>query len=142
LSALAAAPGVEQPQIPSGAIVVADELLPSVTARLQLEHVRAFVTARGNKFSHSSILARSLGTPAVAGVPSPLAQVKTGDRLIVDGVAGVVFVNPESSIEREYDRLAEDLEASKQKLRQLVNLSSVTLDGTALPLLANVNKFS
>ena len=130
------------PEIPDGAIVVSDELLPSVTARLELDNVRAFVTARGNKFSHSAILARSLGTPAVAGVPSVLAQIKTGDRLIVDGVAGVVFVNPESSIEREYDRLAADLKSSKEELRHLVNLSSVTLDGTRLPLLANVNKFS
>lgn len=142
LSALARPSGGAVPEIPDGAIVVADELLPSLTARLQLERVRAFVTARGNKFSHSSILARSMGTPAVAGVPSALAQIKTGDRLIVDGVAGVVFVNPESSIEREYDRLAADLNTSKEKLRNLADVSSVTLDGTPLPLLANVNKFS
>jgi phosphotransferase system enzyme I (PtsI) len=142
ISALAMGAGSAGPEIPDGAIVVSDELLPSVTARLQLDHVRAFVTARGNKFSHSSILARSLGTPAVVGVPSALSQIKSGDRLIVDGVAGVVFVNPESSIEREYDRLAADLKSSKEKLRHLVHLSSATLDGTALPLLANVNKLS
>jgi phosphoenolpyruvate-protein phosphotransferase (PTS system enzyme I) len=142
LAALARPAGSAVPEIPDGAIVVADELLPSVTARLQLERLRGFVTARGNKFSHSSILARSLGTPAVSGVPSALAQIKTGDRLIVDGVAGVVFVNPESSIEREYDRLAADLKSSREKLRDLVGVASVTLDGTALPLLANVNKFS
>ena len=142
ISALAMGAGSASPEIPDGAIVVSDELLPSATARLQLEHVRAFVTARGNKFSHSSILARSLGTPAVVGVPAALAQIKTGDRLIVDGVAGVVFVNPESSIEREYDRLAADLKSAKEELRHLVDLSSVTLDGTTLPLLANVNKFS
>src|SRR2546426_3118294 len=142
ISALATGPGGECPEIPDGAIVVSDELLPSVTARLELANVRAFVTARGNKFSHSSILARSLGTPAVAGMPSALVQIKTGDRLIVDGVVGVVFVNPESSIEREYDRLAADLQSSKEKLRHLVDLSSATLDGTTLPLLANVSKFS
>jgi len=142
ISALAMGAGSASPEIPDGAIVVSDELLPSATARLQLEHVRAFVTARGSKFSHSSILARSLGTPAVVGVPAALAQIKTGDRLIVDGVAGVVFVNPESSIEREYDRLAADLKSAKEELRHLVDLSSVTLDGTTLPLLANVNKFS
>src|SRR3989441_1819759 len=142
LSSLATGPSSARAEIPAGAIVGADELLPSVTARLQLDNVRAFVTVRGNKFSHSSILARSLGTPAVAGVPSALAQIKTGDRLIVDAVAGVVFVNPESSIEREYDRLAADLKSSKEQLRHLVDLSTVTLDGTTLPLLANVNKFS
>jgi phosphoenolpyruvate-protein phosphotransferase (PTS system enzyme I) len=142
LSALAAQSGTARASIPAGTIVVADELLPSVTARLQLDDVRAFVTARGNKFSHSSILARSLGTPAVAGIPSACVQIKSGDRLIVDGVAGVVFVNPEKSIESEYDRLAADLRSSKERLRHLVELSSSTLDGTRLPLLANVNKFS
>src|SRR5258705_4358722 len=128
----AARPGAD---IPDGAIVVSEELLPSVTARLELDNVRAFVTARGNKFSHSAILARSLGTPAVAGVPAALAQIKTGDRLIVDGVAGVVFVNPESSIEREDDRLAAALRASKEGLRPLVDFSSVPLAGTRPPLL-------
>jgi phosphotransferase system enzyme I (PtsI) len=142
LSALAEQPGRAGPRFPDGAIVVSDELLPSVTARLELDHVRAFVTERGNKFSHSSILARSLGTPAVAGVPGASVRIKTGDRIIVDGVAGVVFVNPDSTIEREYDRLAADLRTSKEELRYLVDQPSVTLDGTTLPLLANVNKFS
>src|SRR5438874_3057960 len=142
LSALAQQGTLEGPGVPDGAIVVSDELLPSVTARLELDSVRAFVTERGNRFSHSSILARSLGTPAVAGVASAAGKIRTGDRLIVDGVAGVVFVNPEASIEREYDRLAADLRSSKEELRHLVDLSSLTLDGTALPLLANVNKFS
>jgi phosphotransferase system enzyme I (PtsI) len=142
LSALAEQPGRAGPRVPDGAIVVSDELLPSVTARLELDHVRAFVTERGNKFSHSSILARSLGTPAVAGVPGASVRIKTGDRIIVDGVAGVVFVNPDSAIEREYDRLAADLRTSKEELRHLVDLPTVTLDGSTLPLLANVNKFS
>jgi phosphoenolpyruvate-protein phosphotransferase (PTS system enzyme I) len=142
LSALAEEGGLSGRRVPDRAIVVSDELLPSVTARLELDNVQAFVTERGNRFSHSSILARSLGTPAVAGVASASRMIKTGDRLIVDGVAGVVFVNPEKSIEHEYDRLVADLKSTKEELRHLVDLSSVTLDGTALPLLANVNKFS
>ena len=48
----------------------------------------------------------------------------------MDGVAGVVFVNPEPSIEREYERLAADLRASREELRQLAGVSNVTLDGT------------
>jgi phosphoenolpyruvate-protein phosphotransferase (PTS system enzyme I) len=142
LSALIERQAPGGPDIPAGAIVVAEELLPSVTARLQLDQVRALVTERGNKFSHSSILARSLGTPAVAGVAEASLRIKTGDRLIVDGVAGVVFINPETSVEREYDRLEAELRAGKEGLRHLVGLPSVTLDGTAIPLLANINKFA
>jgi phosphotransferase system enzyme I (PtsI) len=142
LSVLIEREGRGGPEIPDGTIVVADELLPSVTARLQLDRVRALVTERGHKFSHSSILARSLGTPAVAGVPDASQRINTGDRLIVDGVAGTVFINPETSVEREYDRLDAELRAYREGLRHLVGLPSVTLDGTTIPLLANINKLA
>ena len=68
LAALIEERAPETLNIPAGSIVVAEELLPSVTARLEVGRARAFVTERGGKFSHTSILARSLGTPAVVGV--------------------------------------------------------------------------
>ena len=142
LSSLIEGQGPGGPEIPDGSIVVAYELLPSVTARLQLDRVRALVTERGNRFSHSSILARSLGTPAVAGVPRAAQRIKTGDRLIVDGVAGLVLVNAEPSVEREYARLEADLRERRGGLQQLIGLPSVTADGTAIPLLANVNQLA
>jgi phosphoenolpyruvate-protein phosphotransferase (PTS system enzyme I) len=122
--------------------VVAEELLPSATARLQLDRVRALVTERGHRFSHAAILARSMGTPAVAGVREASVRIKTGDRLVVDGVAGVVFVDPDAQVEREYDRLEAELRATREGLRPLAGLPSVTRDGTPIPLLANVNKFA
>jgi phosphotransferase system enzyme I (PtsI) len=127
--------------IPEGAIVVADELLPSAAARLDFNRVRAFVTERGGKFSHTAILARSLGTPAVAGISNIAEKIHTGDRLIVDGVSGVIFVNPEPSVEREYERLEADIRSSKEALRSLADLPSLTLDGTRVQLLATVSKF-
>jgi phosphoenolpyruvate-protein phosphotransferase (PTS system enzyme I) len=130
------------PEIPDGSIVIAEELLPSVTARLQLDHVRAFVTERGNRFSHSAILARSLGTASVTAVAGASTHIRTGDRLIVDGVAGVVFVNPEPSIDREYERVEAELRAHTEDLRTVLEEPSVTIDGTTIPLLANVNKFA
>src|SRR5579862_2580967 len=127
--------------IPDGAIIVADELLPSAAARLEFNRVKAFVTEHGGRFSHTAILARSLGTPAVAGVSTIGDKIKTGDRLIVDGVSGVVFVNPEPSIEREYERLEAEIRASKEALRTLIDVPSVTLDGIHIQLLATVSKF-
>jgi phosphotransferase system enzyme I (PtsI) len=105
LSALIEEQAPEMLDIPDGAIVIADELLPSVTARLPLGRARAIVTERGGKFSHTSILARSQGTPAVTGIPDVATRIKTGDRLIVDGFTGVVFVDPAESVRREYDRV-------------------------------------
>jgi phosphotransferase system enzyme I (PtsI) len=142
LGALVEGQGPDGMDVPEGAIVVADELLPSATARLELARVRAFVTERGGKFSHASILARSLGTPAVAGITGAADKIHTGDRLIVDGVAGVVFVNPNLAVQAEYDRLEEEITDYRQGLSRLVDLPSVTADGTRITLLANVSKFA
>lgn len=128
--------------IPSESIIVADELLPSVTARLEVGQARAFVTERGGKFSHTSILARSLGTPAVVGIADASTRIKTGDKLIVDGFTGVVFVEPAEAVRREYGRLEGEMQAHKQSLRHLVDLPAVTQDGTEIALYANVSKFA
>jgi phosphoenolpyruvate-protein phosphotransferase (PTS system enzyme I) len=128
--------------IPEGSILVTDELLPSVTARLELAHVAGFVTERGGKFSHSAILARSQRTPAVTNLLDASRSIRTGDRLIVDGISGVVFVNPATSVQQEYERVATELRNYNEGLKQLVGLPSVTRDGVSIPLLANVSKFS
>jgi len=130
LEALLQERGAECTEIPDGSIVVAEELLPSVTARLELNQVRGFVTERGSKFSHSAILARSMRTPAVAGVAEAAQVIKTGDQIIVDGVSGLVFVNPEPSVQTEYERLDSEFRAYKNGLQQIVSLPSVTADGT------------
>lgn len=129
-------------EVPEGAIVISEELLPSVTARLEMASVGAFVTERGSKFSHGSILARSMGRPAVAGIAGAVDKIKNGDPVVVDGVSGVVFVHPRPSVQREYDRLEAEIGAYRRDLAQLVDLPSVTLDGTAVALLANVSKFA
>jgi phosphoenolpyruvate-protein phosphotransferase len=126
--------------IPDGAVVFADELLPSVTARLDLDRVRGLVTDRGGKFSHSAILARSAGMPAVAGVSTAALGIKTGDPVIVDGVAGVVFARPTPQVIKEYERLEREIRAGKDKLRGLIDQPAVTLDGTPIGLYANVSK--
>jgi phosphotransferase system enzyme I (PtsI) len=142
LAALAERSGRDYLDLPEGAIVVAEELLPSATAHLELQNVRGFVTERGGKFSHSAILARSLGTPAVSGASEASSQIKTGDRLIVDGVAGVVYINPGAQVRAEYTRLEAEVAAYRQGLRQLVNLPTVTLDGTTIALHANASKIA
>ncbi len=142
LSTLAEGPGRDCVDVPEGAVVVSEELLPSATAHLELAEVRAFVTERGGKFSHTAILARSMGTPAVSGAPEVTTRIKTGDRLIVDGFAGLIYVNPNDRVRSEYDRLEAEVRAYKQELRQLVNLPASTLDGTAIALYANVSKYA
>lgn len=129
-------------EIPEGSILVADELLPSATVRFELSRVRAFVTDRGGKFSHTSILARSMRMPSVTGVQEAALKIKTGDRLIVDGISGVIFVHPDEAVEREYARVEAELRGYKEELRKIALLPSVTRDGAVIPLLANVSKLS
>jgi phosphoenolpyruvate-protein phosphotransferase (PTS system enzyme I) len=128
--------------VPERAIVVAQDLLPSVTARLELQRVGALVTERGGRSSHASILARAQGLPAVTGVEGATAQIKTGDSLIVDGISGVVFVDPNPSVQREYERVEAEIRSHRDELAHLVDLPSITLDGEAIPLLANINKYA
>jgi phosphotransferase system enzyme I (PtsI) len=113
-----------------------------VSARLELGRVRALVTERGGRSSHASILARARGLTAVAGIAGATEQVKTGDRVIVDGIAGVVFVDPDPKIAREYDRVEASIRAHTDELQKLLDVPSVTADGLAIPLLANVNQFA
>ncbi len=142
LGALIAHDGPATLDIPEGSILVADELLPSAIADLELNRVKAFVTERGGKFSHTSILARSMRMPAITGVPEAARKIETGDELVVDGVSGIVIVDPDVSLQRDYDRLEAELRGYKAELQKLVDQPSITLDGTAIPLLANVSKFS
>jgi phosphotransferase system enzyme I (PtsI) len=128
--------------IPAAAVVVADELMPSMTARMELGRVSALVSEHGGKFSHTAILARAQGTPAVAGIKDASLVIRTGDRVIVDAIAGAVFVNPSPTVEREYERVEKDMRAVHERLRGLVDLPAVTTDGTSIALLANVSKFA
>jgi phosphotransferase system enzyme I (PtsI) len=142
LAALIEETQTEPFEIPEGSIIVAEELSPSLTARLELGRVRGIVTGHGSRFSHTAILARSQGVPAVSAVAHAAAGIKTGDQVVVDGFSGVVFVNPEDSVEREYDRLEREIRAGKERLRDLVPLASVTLDGEPIRLSANVSKIA
>jgi len=127
---------------PGGVIVVAHELLPSVTAHMELQKVRGFVTEEGGKTSHTSILARSIGIPAVIGIKEATLKIKTNDFLIVDGLAGTVLVNPKKAFIEEYQKLEADFEAHKNTLKDLIDLPTITQDGTPIKLQANIGKLA
>ena len=128
--------------IPEGSVVVVDELLPSVTAGLDAGKVRAFVTERGGRTSHAAILARTNGTPAVSGIKAAQVEIRTGDYVVVDGIAGAVIVNPKPSVIREYDKSEAEFEAYRTSLKSYLDLPSCTRDGARVTLLANIGKIA
>jgi phosphotransferase system enzyme I (PtsI) len=83
-------------------IIVASELTPSDTVRLDREKVLAFATESGGRESHAAILARSFGIPAVVGIEGLVSKVKTGDPLVVDGDMGLVMINPPVKVIQNY----------------------------------------
>jgi len=123
-------------------IVVASELTPSDTVRLDREKVLAFATESGGKDSHAAILARSFGTPAVVGLEGLIPKVKKGDILIVDGDMGLVMINPPEEIIQNYHDLQKKREIYNSELKKIIPLPSKTLDGHEIRLWANIGSLA
>ncbi len=128
----------EGESIPPGSIVVAAELGPSETAHFHRSHIAAFVTDSGGPTSHMAIMAKALSLPAVVGLDFVTHYVRTGDRLIVDGTAGKVILNPTKEQVQFYEERYEELLRARERLSQISDLPAVTLDGVRVALEANV----
>jgi len=119
-------------------IVVASELTPSDTIKLDREKVLAFATESGGKESHAAILARSFGTPAVVGLEGLVSKVKKGDLLVVDGDMGMVVINPPEEVIQNYHDLQKKREIYRSELKKIIPLPSETMDGHEIRLWANI----
>ena len=130
----------EAEQYPNDTIVVTEELLPSLAAALDKKSIRGLIAERGGPTAHAVILARALGIPTLLYVDGATRKIKTGDPLIVDGLAGRVFIRPPPAVEREYDRHEADLAAHRDFLKGALDLPATTRDGVAITLRANIGK--
>lgn len=119
-------------------IVVAEDLTPSDTAQLNKKYTKGFVTAIGGRTSHSAIMARSLEIPAVVGCSDVLNEVQHGDLLILDAVAGEVFVNPSEEQVAEYKVKQAKFLEEKEALKVLKDAKSVTVDGHHVEIAGNI----
>ncbi|MDE1148914.1 MAG: phosphoenolpyruvate--protein phosphotransferase [Azospirillaceae bacterium] len=124
--------------LPEGCIVLAEELSPADTALMDPRRIAGFATMLGGAEGHTAIMARSLGLPAVLGTLGLLQGVHNGDTVVVDGIAGQVCVNPSPEVLAEYRRRRAELLAERAQLKSLRKLPSVTRDGTAVTLNANL----
>ena len=133
--------GVDLPNpslIDEEVIVIAEDLTPSDTAQLNKQFVKGFATNIGGRTSHSAIMARSLEIPAVVGTSTITEEVKNGDILILDGLEGVVYVNPDEATTAELKEKHAKFEAQKAEWAKLVTEKSVTQDGHEVLLAANI----
>ena len=123
----------------TGRIVVADDLTPADTVELQNQNIAAFVTALGSPMSHTAILARSLGIPAIVGIHDSSEFLRDGDLLLVDGRGGTVLSATDDWLidqYREYQREEQEREESLMQLRQK---PAVTRDRRSIALKCNVD---
>ena len=119
-------------------IVVAHDLSPADTIAFKDHRFASFITDVGGATSHTAILARSMAIPAVLGLENGRSLIRDGEQLIVDGMRGVVIVNPDAWVLQEYRLRMEQLELEKTKLRQLKDSPAVTLDAVDIALHANI----
>jgi len=128
----------EHEKIAEGEIVVADDLTPADTVMLKHNRVRAFVTSLGGPISHTAILARSLGIPAIVAAHSATRYVSPGEELIVDGKRGMLIIAPDRAIMDEYRRRQKDIARKRRELNRLKTSRAITRDRRRIALLANI----
>jgi phosphotransferase system enzyme I (PtsI) len=129
---------VSHASIDEPTVLVAHDLSPADTAGMVGQPVLAFVTEKGSRTSHTSIMARALEIPAVLGVQDALARIRTGDQLIVDGLRGTVIVNPNEAELEEAERRAMRYAAMAQQLGKDRDRPAATSDGVRVRLNANI----
>lgn len=120
-------------------ILYADDLTPSETIQMDTKKILGFVTKDGTPTSHTAVLARALGVPAIVATGSDLEEMYDGKTAVIDGFSGTVYIDPTPNI------LAVMKEKQEQSLRlldllqQLKGLPSETKDGTKVEVAANVS---
>lgn len=129
---------VSPSEIDEEAIVIAEDLTPSDTAQLNRKYVKGFTTNIGGRTSHSAIMARSLEIPAVVGTKNVLAQVTSGDLVIVDGLAGEVLINPSEEIVAEYRTKQHEYDLQIAEWKKLRDEPTLTKDNLQVELAANI----
>jgi phosphotransferase system enzyme I (PtsI) len=120
------------------AVIIAHDLAPSDTLVMRKDKVLGFATDAGSRTSHTAILGRSIGIPAAVGLEKITAAVKTGDVVILDGIHGVVIVDPDEETFLEYLKRQRRYKYFEQELDKLRDLPGETLDGHPVHLQGNI----
>jgi phosphoenolpyruvate-protein phosphotransferase (PTS system enzyme I) len=124
--------------VPNGSVILAEELTPTDTAVIDPQRIAGFATVSGGADSHTAIVARALGLPAVLAVPRLLDGVEAGDTVVIDGTDGCVIIGPSVDTIREYEARRAAFARERRSLARLRKLPAVTRDGVEISLQANL----
>ncbi len=131
---------VDLGSVPAGSILIAHDFTPSMTGKIRKENVQAIVAEVGGITSHSAILARAMGIPAVLSVPDAVKDIQNGDLLIVDGFTGKILSDPDEKTIREYQIRQRQWEQEKDSLKKFCHLPTRTSNGVAKAVYGNIGK--
>ena len=116
-------------ELPEGTIIVAEELAPSDTARMDFNRLAGLVTEKGSITSHVCIIARNKGIAAMTGVRDCMSRIHDGDCIIIDGPGAKVIVNPDGTVLRSYRELFAHYAETRSAAARSSHEPAVTLDG-------------
>lgn len=119
-------------------VILARDLTPTQTAGFNKTFIKGFATEKGGRTSHTAIVARSLGIPAVVALGDLSAEIPPDCVVIVDGNRGVVVIDPDEETRRQYDSYALQITQFVSKLDELRDLPAQTKDGVEIQLLGNI----
>lgn len=129
-------------EYPANTVLVGKELTASMLAEVPREKLAGLVSVRGSSNSHVAILARALGIPTVVGATDLPFRRLEGRTVIVDGVAGVILVNPQEEVQAQYRGVISEQQAINKDLEQFKDLACETADGFHLPVWVNTGLIS
>jgi phosphoenolpyruvate-protein phosphotransferase (PTS system enzyme I) len=119
-------------------IIVAHDLSPADTLQINLKYVAGFITDIGGKVSHTAILSRSLGIPAVVGLEVATSLINGGDPLIIDGETGEVVINPTEEVSQSFLERKRRTKSFEREILKYASLPAETRDGVRVRLQANI----
>ena len=121
-------------------IIIANDLTPSDTAKIGTKPVVGFITRIGGRTSHSAIMARSMGIPAVAGAGDKVDGIEDGTDLLLDGVAGEVIADPDAETLAQFEEKKKAEDERKAMLAQFRDRAGATSDGRRIVIEGNIGK--
>lgn len=128
----------ELDHLPDKLMIVAHDLSPSDTASMVNKNVQAIITDIGGKTSHTAIMAKSLGIPAVVGLRDATLKIRNQDYVIVDGRKGLVIINPSEYTKNEYVNVRNRIDQFREQIQEVKELSPETIDGKKIKIYANL----
>ena len=123
-----------------GKIIVTDDLTPADTIMMQHQKIAGFITEYGGPLSHTAILARNLGIPAIVGLHHARGLIHRGETLVIDGLAGTVINSPGKKSLKYYRAVRRDEIAKRNLLNDLSGKPAITQDGKQITLHGNIDK--